>query len=224
MYKQNNADQMKTVVETFLIEEVESLIYDNDNLQEWHSKIEELGLEGQRKVAVPEKSPIPFLAMNTNLVAVFETLCPSRHGIEDFSITPIPLEILTLVGLAKREGYFNSIEVWCDDKNPDPAVIGMRGYWYEPTWYTNSDKSLNNREFESKELAVVAGANNPTFNRANLYLIGKWGDVKHSIAELKAMAKQRFVAERSNEFNRQIKEAKRGLDDIETDAFKRFGV
>jgi hypothetical protein len=54
--------------------------------------------------------------------------------------------------------------------------------------------------------------------------LGKWGDVKHSFPELREMAKKRFKSEKENELNKRIKDAKRDLDDLETQAFDRFGA
>ena len=224
MYKQNNSTQMNTVVETFVIEEVESLIYDNEKLDKWNSIVENLELQGQKQIVKPEKSPIPFLNMNSDLVNVFNTLCPRTTDIKNFAVTPIPVEILDLVALAVRENYFNNIEVWWDDKSPDPVVIGMTGHWCEPTWYGDSDKSLNGQRFETKEELVKAGGKHPTFGETGKYLIGKWGDVKHSFEQLKEMARKRFIVMESIEFKRRIKEAQRGLDDLEQSAFDRFGI
>lgn len=215
---------MNTVVETFVIEEVESLIYDNEKLDKWNTIVENLELQGQKQIVKPEKSPIPFLNMNSDLVNVFNTLCPRTTDIKNFAVTPIPVEILDLVALAVRENYFNNIEVWWDDKTPDPVVIGMTGHWYEPTWYGDSDKSLNGRHFETKEELVKAGGKHPSFSETGKYLIGKWGDVKHSFETLKEMARKRFIAMESIEFKRRIKEAQRGLDDLEQSAFDRFGI
>lgn len=36
------------------------------------------------------------------------------------------------------------------------------------------------------------------------------------------MAKERFMDEKGNEYNKTIKEAKRKLEDLETDAFDKF--
>lgn len=224
MFKENNSNQMKTVVETFVIEEVEALIYDNEKLDKWNSIVDNLELQGQKQIIKPEKSPIPFLNMNGDLVNVFSTLCPRSIDVREFSITPIPVEILDLVALAIRENYFNKIEVWWDDKSPDPVVIGMTGHWYEPTWYSDSNKSLKDRYFNTKEEVVEAGGKHPTFKEKEKYLIGKWGDVKHSFEQLKDMARKRFIAMESIEFKRRIKEAQRGLDDLEQSAFERFGV
>lgn len=214
---------MNTQVETFIIEEVESLIYDNEKLDKWNSIVENLELQGQRNIVKPDKSPIPFLNMNADLINVFNTLCPRSIDIKNFSVTPIPVEILDLVALAVREKYFNNIEVWWDDKTPDPVVVGMTGHWEERMWYEDSNKSLKDR-FESKEEAISAGAKHPSFSETGKYLIGKWGDVKHSFETLKDMARKRFIAMESIEFKRKIKEAQRGLDDLEQSAYDRFGV
>ena len=53
-------------------------------------------------------------------------------------------------------------------------------------------------------------------------MLGKWADVKHSFEELKEMATKRFIAQEGNTFRKQIKEAQRGLDDLETSAFDKF--
>lgn len=224
MYTQNNSSVMNTVVETFVIEEVESLIYDNEKLDKWNSIVENLELQGQKQIIKPEKSPIPFLNMNADLVNVFNTLCPRSIDIKDFSVTPIPVEILDLVALSVRENYFKEIEVWWDDKTPDPVVIGKTGFWYEPHWYSDSNKSLKELKFESKQEAIKSGAKHPCLSETGKYLIGKWGDVKHSFEQLKEMARKRFIAVESIELKRRIKEAQRAIDDLEQTAFEKFGV
>ena len=54
------------------------------------------------------------------------------------------------------------------------------------------------------------------------YLLGKWADVKHSFDDLKEMAKKRYIEQKGNEYRKQIKEAQRSLDDLETEAFEKF--
>jgi len=50
----NNSNEMKTVVETFVVEETASLIYDNEQLDNWNSIVEELGLKGQASIQVKD--------------------------------------------------------------------------------------------------------------------------------------------------------------------------
>jgi len=218
----NNSNEMKTVVETFVIEETASLIYDNEQLDNWNKMVKDLGLKGQTSIQVEDKSPIPFMHIKKSLENVFECLCPRKVEIEEYNVTPIPLEILDLVALSKRESYFNKVQIWYDDKSPDPVCVGIIGHWYEPTWYSNSNKDLSEQKFTSKEEAINAGANNPYFTETAKYLLGKWADVKHSFEELKEMATKRYVAEQGNQFRKTIKDAQRNLDDLETSAFDKF--
>ena len=53
----NNSNEMKTIVETYIIEETESLIYDNETLDKWNNYVDSLGLEGQTKIKTPKNPP-----------------------------------------------------------------------------------------------------------------------------------------------------------------------
>lgn len=193
----NNSASMKTVVETYIIEETQELIYDNEKLDQWNGLVAELGLTGQTEVVKPDKSPIPFLWMNRALLKVFEELCPRKTKIEEYSKTPIPVEALSLASLSKKEGYFDKLEVWYNDENPDPAIVGYKythgsGEW-ERNWY------------------------------ADKYLIARWSDVKATLEELTERAKKLFTLRRSNELKESIKRAQRELEDITIEANKTFG-
>ena len=48
---------------------------------------------------------------------------------QNYNITPIPVEILDLIALAQKENYFSKIEVWYDDKNQIPLLL-EKGKWY----------------------------------------------------------------------------------------------
>lgn len=193
----NNSASMKTVVETYIIEETQELIYDNEKLDQWNNMVNQLGLTGQTQVVKADKSPIPFLWMNQTTKAVFEELCPHKVRVEEYSKTPIPLEALSLVALSKREGYFDKIEVWFNDKNPDPAIIGFKygqgASQWEKEWY------------------------------ADRYLLARWSDVKASLEELTERAKKLFILRRTNELNEAIKKHQRELEDIEITANNAFG-
>lgn len=192
-----NSSSMKTEVEVYLIEETQELIYDNEQLEKWNNLVAELGLTGQTKVVKEEKSPIPFLWMNQTLVKTFEELCPQKVVVSDYDKTPIPVEVLSLISLSTKEQYFDRIEVWYNDKNPDPAVIAYkftRGISdWEKKWY------------------------------ADKYLLARWSDVKASLAELTNRAKNHFLARRKNELETSIRNSQRELDDIELKANNEFG-
>lgn len=216
----NNSNEMKTVVETFVIEETASLIYDNEQLDSWNLMVEQLGLKGQTSIQTKEKSPIPFMHLKQSLQNVFECLCPRKVNIEDYNITPIPVEILELVMLSKRENYFNQIQIWYDDKSPDPACIGITKKWSNGIgsgYIYNSQKEATESTNGKKKESELNYYYNSTY-----YLLGKWADVKHSFEELKEMATKRFLAQEGNELRKKIKEAQRELDDLETTAFDKF--
>lgn len=219
----NNSNEMKTVVETFIIEETAELIYDNEKLDKWNELVAELGLQGQTKIVTSDKSPIPFMHLKKSLSNVFECLCPRKVNVENYDVTPIPVEILSLVALSKRENYFNKIEIWYDEKTPDPVCVGITGYYYQSTWGSDRNKELDGKQFKTEQECKDAGATSSIYFYENQrYLLGKWADVKHSFEELKEMATKRYIAEKGNELRKQIKETQRQLDDIESNAFDQF--
>lgn len=110
-------------VTTFVEPEKASLIIDPEA---WNTKVEELGLEGQKEIVAGGKAN-PFMRMDAGLVRVFETLCPKQEPIEKFSAEPIPLQALSMYGLAKLEGYFTAVEVWYSPGQPDPIMVGEIG-------------------------------------------------------------------------------------------------
>lgn len=226
---ENQSNEMDTIVETFFIEEVTELIGDGEKLAEWNKYVEELGLQGQTKLVTKEKSPIPFLHMNKNLISVLETLCPTKSDVENFDITPIPLEIMKLISLSTNEMYFHKIQVWADNEQPDPCVIGLLGEWICPTYYAEVPQELKGQKFNSKEEAIANGVTEEMFKKnlcnfqiKNHYLLGKWADVKHSFAELTEMAKQRYIKTKSSEYNKQIKYYQEKLNSVFENAEEKY--
>lgn len=193
----HNSASMKTEVELYIIEETQELIYDNEKLDQWNKMVGELGLQGQTKVVKINKSPIPFLWMNETLKAVFEELCPRKTKVAEYDKTPIPVEALGMVSLSVKEGYFDKIEVWYNDKNPDPAIIGYK--------FTKGNGAWEQEYY------------------AERYLLARWSDVKATLAELTERAKKLFILRTSNELRDTIKRGQRALEDVELTANNRFG-
>lgn len=227
-----NSKEMNTIVETFIIEETSALIYDNEKLDQWNDLVKELGLQGQTKIVKPEKSPIPFMHLKTGMVNILETLCPRKVDVKNYDVTPIPVEILDLIALSKREGYFNKVQIWYDEKSKDPACIGIKLDYYLYQEYVKGVPKEMCINYPSKEEAFkVAKQYMPEITESKsigwetnerYYLLGKWADVKRSFDELKEMAKKRFIEEQGNELRKKIKEAERALIDLETEAFDKF--
>lgn len=113
-------------VETYLEEDVKELVTNPEDLDKWKELIEQCGLEGQKTLASKDKSPIPFPQMTDQMTLVYSTLCPIVHSAEEYAGTTIPLRVLSLIHLSKQENYFERVEVWADDKNPDPIVVGTK--------------------------------------------------------------------------------------------------
>lgn len=220
---QNNSISMKTVVETYIIEETQELIYDNERLDKWNEHVSTLGLIGQTKIQAKDKSPIPFLHMKEPLVNVFTQLCPRHVNITEYDKTPIPVEILDLAALSVKESYFNKIEIWYDDKAPDPACVGLKGEYliYNKSWNCIG-------RYNTREEMIEAKANNleyhtDHFNIIGHYLIGRWADVKASLEQLTEKAKKLFIASGKSNIDQEIKKQQRKLEDLENDANIRFG-
>lgn len=224
----NNSEAMKTVIETYFIEETVELIYNNEKLEKWNNLVAELGLTGQTQIVKPNKSPIPFAYMKTSLKNIFECLCPRKVSVREFNSTPIPLEILDLIALSERERYFSRIEIWYDEKTPDPVCIGIIEHW---VLQDNNGRYVSDIKFTTKKDAVdyilVNGLEAKPYNKTwsdeiRYYLIGRWGDVKRSFDELKQMAIVRYIEEKSLEYQGYIKDYQRRLDDINNEVKRLF--
>ncbi len=96
--------------------------------------------------------------MDEATIRAFKILCPFVQKIEDYD-KEIPLEILRAVKLSSTESYFDSIEIWSNERDPDPFCVGRV--------YKN-------------ELDRTKGY---TWNMES-YLIGRWGAESKSIQEL----------------------------------------
>jgi len=223
----NNSHDMKTVVETYLVEETVELIYDGEQLDRYNQLVAELGITTVG-VQAKDRSPIPFLHMKDTLVNTFETLCPAKRDLKDFDISPIPVEILELVALSKREKYFSKIQVWYDDKNPDPVVVGFSSHWHISKGWT-VESSYGKFASEQDCLKAISSKGLSPDHKpvhvdwgAKKYLIGRWGDVKQSFKELRERAIARFVEEKGVELRQTIKNSQRDLDDLELNAMQRF--
>lgn len=222
---QNNSNEMKTAVETFVIEETAELIYDNEKLSEWNRLVEELGLKGQTKITQKDKSPIPFMPLNQVLKTTFETLCPRKVDAKEYDVTPIPVEILSLISLSTKEEYFQKIEIWYDEKTKDPACIGITSKFYVSSSESNPE-NIRGKYFQSEKVARESGYNSKSgsgwYIDQHYYLIGKWADVKHSFSALIELAKKRYINQSRVNFQKQITEAQRELNDLELKAAELF--
>lgn len=115
-------------VQEFMIDEVRDVAENQEKGDQWSELVDKLGLEGQRQLcSVSPASPIPFPHMNKEMIRVYEVLCPAKLLIKDYNKTAIPIRVLEIAGFCMMKEYFGKIEVWYDDKAPDPIVVGCDG-------------------------------------------------------------------------------------------------
>jgi len=177
------------VVETYVEDEKKEFI---PNPEQWRSKAEELGLQGQLTLADEGKSPIPFKYMDTRLKRVLETLLPSHVEVEAYDKEPIPMEVMSLVALAKKENYFKGgIHVMWSDAMPDPAVVGQKDGSY---WSISHD----------------------------LYLIGRWGPEKVPFEVLEQRAFTLWKANTKSKLEDTIAHSQGQLASLDAQANKHF--
>jgi len=111
-------------VETYVREDMEILITETDQLEEWKQKVDECELHGQKKLIEKAKSPVPFSAMTAEEWNVYKILCPQSEPLDEFSQEAIPLRVMSVIALCKQENYFDEIKVWHAIATPDPIIIG----------------------------------------------------------------------------------------------------
>lgn len=112
--------------EIYLQPELEELVVDSEKRDEWVEKITSLGLEGQLKLTKnSEKGSVsPYTFMNEQMKLVFSTLCPTKAETAKYDKSAIPLDVLSHIALCKQEKYFSKLEIWYDNKSPDPVLVG----------------------------------------------------------------------------------------------------
>ncbi len=112
-------------IQEFMIDETKDIAEDPERGEKWSGLVDQLGLEGQRQLcSASPTSPIPFPVMNKEMVRVYETLCPAKRIVKDYNKTTIPIRVLEIAGFCVMKEYFGKIEVWYDDKEPDPILVG----------------------------------------------------------------------------------------------------
>ena len=111
-------------IEIYKEPELEEMIYDSNVVDEWKNEVEKLALEGQKKMIEKESNPSIYILMNTHLLSMFSILCPTKMKYTEYDKSTIPLEVIKEIALCVHEKYFHTIEIWYDDLELDPIVVG----------------------------------------------------------------------------------------------------
>lgn len=138
--------------------ENQDLILNEDHVSEYNELAAELGiipLEQANKKNIPGI----YQPLNNAMQKQLQALCPKTADLENFTFCTIPLEVLKVVQLAKKNNMYDGFQVWYNDVDPDPVLIGY-------TWRNEDDKGKNY-----------------TWLR-NRFLIARWGDCALELPEL----------------------------------------
>lgn len=155
-----------TVVKIYREPENTGLILNEEELNEYKKLAGELGLDEFK----PDKVPSVYTPINQVQIRALKALCPCTYKLKKYTRGTIPVEALQAVKFATDNEMFDVLEVWCDDKEPDPVIIG---------------KSFTNQSDRE---------NDYTWNMHHT-LIARWGDCSHELSELVDMAKERVKRE-----------------------------
>jgi hypothetical protein len=214
-------------VEVYFDTELMDLVFDPTELDSWKEAIDELGLEGQKSVlGGNETSTVPYPYMNTMMVNLYGTLCPSKVEVKEYSKTPIPKEVLEQLRFTIKEQHFQGIEIWYDDKSPDPVVVGKTFKWYgykDGTYL--QDKDGKQLTFNSKE-ELEAEAEKQGWTKyskytqdVNYYLIARWGREKLlNLKQLKDLAVERLIESKGAQMKIEIETLQRKLATLKENA------
>ena len=200
--------------ELFFNKELSDVSFDVEALDEWKQTCKDLGLDAQLSLTKGKDSPIPYPFINTTMERVYKTICPANVEYKEYKKTTMPLVVLKQIAFSVKENHFEKIEIWYDDKAPDPIAVGFHGYWYEMSWYDNSNKDLKDHKFSSKEEAIANGAQHPSFATEEKYIIARWGDELRDFSELKTIARDRLVDKYANEYKMTISNCQSKLNAV----------
>lgn len=206
-------------IQSFKNAELNNVILDLGDQDEWKNLAMTMGLDKQIQFVQQAKSPLPYPFMNQSMQNIFSTLCPTKINFMEYSKTPMPLEVLKELSFCVNEKYFTKIDIWYDDKTPDPFAIGTTTR-YNASYYETeaefkkkswSDKKYTGYDFLSKEQAMDYATTmgwyfNDSIAQSDQYVITRWGDELRPIEELKAMALDRLKDKYMSEWSIAIKE------------------
>ena len=203
------------MVENYFNQELSDVIFEIEALDTWKELSEQLGLEKQLDFVKGKESPLPYPYLNESMIRIYSTLCPRKVDFKKYDKTPIPLEVLEQIALCVKEKYFNQIEIWYDDKTPDPVVVGIIC-----KYYTYNKEGKRTEDFNTKVEAEINKGNGWSVYETdiNRYIVARWGDVLRPLRELKDLAKERIIDKFASELKKEITEKTEALKVIQENA------
>jgi len=100
------------------------------------------------------KGIIPFPEMSSAETNTWEVYCPQKRKIQEYKNT-IPIEVIRLAEILKREAMFHKIEIWEESKEQvDPIMVGYLNDSYSSPKYLLARWGLSLKPYEEiRELA-----------------------------------------------------------------------
>lgn len=204
------------MVENYFNQELSDVVFEIEALDTWKELSQELGLEKQLDFIKGKESPLPYPFLNHSMTRIYLTLCPEIVEYKKYDKTPIPLEVLQQIAFCVREKYFTKIEIWYDNKSPDPVVVGKTCKFYTYDKDGKRTSNFNTRE-EAKDVKHHTSWDIYETD-VNQYLIARWGDALRPLKELKELAKERIIDRFGSELQKEIKEKTEALKVIQENA------
>jgi hypothetical protein len=140
--------------------------------------------------------------MNEGMTRVYQTLCPNKTEFQSYKNTTIPLEVLKQIAFSVKEKHFDNIQIWADDKEPDPLVVGRRSQWYNNAKDKNGRHIYFDDKLECK--AHPDNDNNAYETNVKYYIVARWGDELRDFSELKEKALARVIDKVGGELSKSI--------------------
>jgi hypothetical protein len=145
-------------VKIYREKENEELILDETQLEEYNQLATKLGLQTQERQET-NKIPNVYICLNTAMQKQLQALCPMVVDASKYTKSTIPLEVLKVYNFTKENEMFDGFQVWYNDVDPDPLLIGWK-------W--------QNEEAKKKGYTW----------RKDRFLIARWGDCAMELSEL----------------------------------------
>jgi hypothetical protein len=102
--------------------------------EEANRLIEELELDGQKTLLVPETpqaARMPYPEATAEQIFVFRVLCPQMYKLKEYRRAPIPLRVLQIAAHAQSLKFFRELLVWDAVTEKDPVLVGAKT---DPQW------------------------------------------------------------------------------------------
>jgi hypothetical protein len=137
--------------------ENEALILDETQLAEYHELTSELGLQ----VVTQQEQQVPnvYTFLNSAMTKQLHAICPRHTAVVDYKKSTIPVEVLKVLKFAKDNNMYEGYEIWYNDIEPDPLLIG---------WNYSNDTAREKQYGWQKDR----------------FLMARWGDCAMELSEL----------------------------------------